>query len=110
MKKESLGLRPDTNAGTIKTSKFIDSTSYIYNRHTHDKSVSVDMGEIQCMISVGTICGSDNIENLQQLISNYGSLFDTEFVNEIQDLSKEDFIRICNYHYKVMTALITTYR
>lgn len=93
MSNESLGLSPaSTNAGT--NNKFIDLSNAIYNRHTHDKSVSVDMGEIQCMISVGTICGSDNIENLQQLISNYGSLFDTEFVNEIQDLSKEDFIRI----------------
>ena len=42
MKKESLGLRPDTNAGTIKTSKFIDSTSYIYNRHTHDNVANLD--------------------------------------------------------------------
>ena len=101
MKKESLGLRPDTNAGTIKTSKFIDSTSYIYNRNTHDKSVSIDMGEIQCMISVGTICGSENIEKLQQLISNnYHSLFDLEFVDEITTLSKEELISICNYHYK----------
>lgn len=101
MKKESLGLRPDTNAGTIKTSKFIDSTSYIYNRNTHDKSVSVDMGEIQCMISVGTICSSENIEKLQQLISNnYHSLFDLEFVDEITTLSKEELISICNYHYK----------
>ena len=100
MKKESLGLRPDTNAGTIKTSKFIDSTSYIYNRNTHDKTVCVDVGEIQCMISVGTICGNDNVEKLQQLISNYGSLFDTEFVKEIQELSKKDLISICNYRYK----------
>ena len=67
MSNESLGLSPtSTNAGT--NNKFIDLSNAIYNRHTHDKSVSVDMGEIQCMISVGTICGSDNIENLQQLI------------------------------------------
>ena len=100
MNNESLELSsPGTNTGTTNASKFIDSTSYIYNRNTHDKTVCVSVAEIQCMISVGTICGSDNIENLQQLMSNYGSLFDTDFVNEIQELSKEDLIRICNYHY-----------
>ena len=44
MSNESLGLSPaSTNAGT--NNKFIDLSNAIYNRHTHDKSVSVDMGD-----------------------------------------------------------------
>lgn len=101
MLNKSLGINPNGNNAENKNSNFIDSTSYIYNRNTRDKTVRADVGEIQCMISVGIICGNDNVEKLYQLISgNYGSLFDTKFAEEIQALNKEDLIRICNYHYK----------
>lgn len=101
MSNESLGLSPaSTNAGT--NNKFIDLSNAIYNRHTHDKSMFVDVGEINCMIGIESIiCSDSDRKMLYELISgNYCTLFDTNFVRSIIRLKKKDFIRICNYCYK----------
>ncbi len=102
MNNESLELSSNsTNAGIKKNNKLIDLSSFVYNRNLHDKTVLVKMKKISVTIGIGSISNSDkDKETLLQLIkSNYSSLFDTAFIEEIETLSKEDLISICNYRY-----------
>jgi len=85
------------NADTVK-----ELSSFIYNRHTHDKSMYVGVSEINFIVGLDNILlnnkDKDKLRNL--IYSNHMDLFDTEFINEIRGLTKEDFKSICKYHYK----------
>lgn len=90
-----------TNTKVGNIDKFIDLSEFIYNRHTHDKTMFVNVSEIDSVISVEGIIDSGNVKDkLFELVKlNYCSLFDTSVSEEIKSLTKEDLIEICDYNY-----------
>lgn len=90
-----------TNIEVGNVNNVIDLSEFIYNRHTHDKTMFVNVPEIDFVISVEGIIDSGNVKDkLFKLVKlNYCSLFDTSVSEEIKSLTKEDLIEICNYNY-----------
>lgn len=104
MNNESLGLSP-SNTNTDTQDKYIDLSQAIYNRNTHDKSMCVEVVEINSMISIESILKNNkDREKLYNLVnSSYCSLFKKEFMRSIEELNKEDLKKLCNYSYKCDT-------
>lgn len=101
MNNESLKLSSNsTNAGIKKNNKFIELSKAIYNRTRHDKTMCVEVGEVNVMVSVESILNSNSDrKKLYQLIhSDYSVLFDSELIEGIRSYSKQDFIDTCIYH------------
>lgn len=90
-----------TNTKVGNIDKFIDLSEFIYNRHTHDKTMFVNVAEIDFVISVESIIDSgNNRKKFFELVKlNYCSLFDTSVNEEIKSLTKKDLIEICDYNY-----------
>lgn len=94
----------EINSANIKVgniNNFIDLSNFLYNRHTHDKTMFVNVSEIDFVVSVENIIDSGNDKDkLFELVKlNYCSLFDTSVSEEIKSLTKEDLIEICDYNY-----------
>ena len=83
-------------------SNFINLSSAIYNSSSQDKTMYVEMEEIDFIISIESIMiDNDDKDNLYKLIgSSYSSIFDEEFINDIEGLTIEDYKDICVYHRK----------
>ena len=80
-------------------SNFINLSSAIYNRDSYDKTMCVEMEEIDFIISLESIMIDDDKDNLYKLIGScYSSIFDKEFINDIEGLTIEDYKDICVYH------------
>ena len=100
MVKESLGINStSTNAGT-QENKFIELSNAIYNKGNHDKTMCVEVGEVNVMVSVKSILNSNiDREKLYKLIhSDYSVFFDRKLIERIRCYSKQDFIDTCIYH------------
>lgn len=100
MANESLEINStSTNAGT-QENKFIELSKAIYNRERHDKTMCVEVGEVNVMVSVKSILNSNSDrEKLYKLIhSDYSILFDRKLIERIRCYSKQDFIDTCIYH------------
>ena len=111
MNDESLGLSP-SNTNTDTQDKYIDLSQAIHNRNTHDKSMCVEVVEINSMISIESILKNNkDREKLYSLVnSSYCSLFKKEFMRSIEELNKEDLKKLCNYSYKCDTFWGYEYR
>ena len=81
-------------------SNFINLSSYIYNTSFNDKTMCVEMEEIDFIIGIESIMiDNDNKDNLYKLIgSSYGSIFNKEFIDDIEGLTIEDYKDICVYN------------
>ena len=81
-------------------SNFINLSSAIYNRDSYDKTMCVEMEEIDFIISLESIMiDDDDKDSLYKLIGScYSSIFDKEFINDIEGLTIEDYKDICVYH------------
>lgn len=99
MKQQNIILTSNSSSNK-KNNKFIDLSSFIYNREAHDKTMCVDVSKINFMIGIDSILNNNEDRNkLYQIIkSDYSTLFNKEFTKQIRSLNKEDFKRICNYH------------
>ena len=98
MLNKSLGINPNsTSADIMKNNNFIELSSFIYNRKRHDKTVWVDVDEINFIISIESILYDNNSkEKLHELInSNYSSLFDMNLIEEIRTVIGDNFDKIC---------------
>lgn len=111
MNNESLGLSP-SNTNTDTQDKYIDLSQAIYNRNTHDKSMCVEVVEINSMISIESILKNNkDREKLYSLVnSSYCSLFKKEFMRSIEELNKEDLKKLCNYSSESDTFWGNEYR
>ncbi len=90
-----------TNIKVGNIDNFIDLSNFLYNRHTHDKTMFVEVPEIDFVISVESIIDSSNVKDkfFELVKLNYCSLFDTSVSEDIKSLTKEDLIEICDYNY-----------
>ena len=90
-----------TNIEVGNVNNVIDLSEFIYNRHTHDKTMFVNVSEIDFVISVESVIDSGNDKDkLFELVKlNYSSLFDTNVSEDIKSLTKKDLIEICDYNY-----------
>lgn len=90
-----------TNIKVGNIDNFIDLSNFLYNRHTHDKTMFVNVSKIDFVTSVESIVDSGNDKDkLFELVKlNYSSLFGTSVSEEIKSLTKKDLIEICNYNY-----------
>ena len=90
-----------TNKKVGNIDNFIDLSEFLYNRHTHDKTMFVNVSEIDFVISVESVINSsDDRDKFFELVKfNYSSLFDTSVSEDIKSFTKEDFIEICDYNY-----------
>lgn len=89
-----------TNAKVGNTDNFIDLSEFIYNRHTHDKTMCVSVSEIDFVISIESFINSDDDRDkfLKLVKYNYGSLLNTSVFEDIKSLTKDDLIKICVYN------------
>lgn len=90
-----------TNIKVGNIDNFIDLSNFLYNRYTHDKTMFVEVSEIDFVVSVESIIDSgNNRKKFFELVKlNYSSLFGTSVSEEIKSLTKKDFVEICNYNY-----------
>lgn len=90
-----------TNTKVGNIDKFIDLSEFIYNRHTHDKTMFVNVSGIDFVISVESIIDSSKDRNkfFELVKLNYSSLFGTSVSEDIKSLTKKDFVEICDYNY-----------
>ncbi len=90
-----------TNIKVGNINNFIDLSNFLYNRHTHDKTMFVKVSEIDFMVSVENIINSskDRDKFFELVKLNYSSLFGTSVSEEIKSLTKKDLIKICDYNY-----------
>ena len=87
------------NAGKRKKRKFKDLSSFVYNRHSHDKSMFVNVSEINFMIGIDNICVE---KTYRETLISYGnteilSLMDSLNIEDIRNFKEEDFKEICSY-------------
>ena len=89
-----------TNAKVGNTDNFIDLSEFIYNRHTHDKTMCVSVSEIGFVISIESFINSDDDRDkfLKLVKYNYSSLLNTSVFEDIKSLTKDDLIKICVYN------------
>ena len=78
-----------TNAKVGNTDNFIDLSEFIYNRHTHDKTMCVSVSEIDFVISIESFINSDDDRDkfLKLVKYNYGSLLNTSVFEDIKSLT-----------------------
>lgn len=90
-----------TNTKVGNIDNFINLSNFLYNRHTHDKTMFVNVSEIDFVTSVESIINSsDDKDKFFELVKlNYSSLFGTSVNEEIKSLTKKDLIEICDYNY-----------
>ena len=90
-----------TNTKVGNIDNFIDLSNFVYNRHTHDKTMFVNVSEIDFVTNVESIINSsDDKDKFFELVKlNYSSLFGTSLNEEIKSLTKKDLIEICDYNY-----------
>lgn len=87
------------NADKRKNRNLKDLSSFIYNRHTQDKTMCVSVSEINFMIGIGNICRE---ETSKETLKSYTdtdtlSLFCSINVEDIKNFKEEDFKEICDY-------------
>ena len=67
---KSTNTTSDNGSSKNNNTKFKKLSSFIYNRHTHDKSMFVEMKQINFMISGNSVFGSNfNFRNMYKLIN-----------------------------------------
>ena len=98
MVKESLGITPNSNSADSKNSKFTDLSYYQYDRNSHDKSMFVNVSEIDFMIAIDSfLFNSKDKEKFIRIVrSSYSSLFNCGLVKELEVLTKS----ILDEHFK----------
>ena len=90
-----------TNIKVGNIDNFIDLSNFLYNRHTHDKTMFVEVSEIDFVVNVESIIDSSNVKDkfFELVKLNYSSLFGTSVSEDIKFLTKGDLIEICDYNY-----------
>ena len=75
-----------TNTKVGNIDNFINLSNFLYNRHTHDKTMFVNVSEIDFVTSVESIINSsDDKDKFFELVKlNYSSLFGTSVNEEIK--------------------------
>jgi hypothetical protein len=98
MSNESLELSSHSNnADNKKNINLRNLSSFIYNRHTHDKSMFVNVPEINFMIGIDNICidktSRDSLTSYLNILNQVYSIN----LNDIREFTKEDMKEICRY-------------
>ena len=98
MLNKGLGITPNSQSADSKNSKFIDLSYYQYNRNSHDKSMFVNVSEIDFMIAIDSFLfnSKDKEKFIRMVRSSYSSLFNCGLVKELEVLTKS----ILDKHFK----------